>query len=100
MKKAISLVGLEERTNSYPRQLSGGEKQRVAVARALVNEPSIVLCDEPTAALDADALKTVMEELRKLADSGKSVAVVTHDPRLEPYADKTISIEDGVVSER
>lgn len=100
MNSAISLVGLEERRSSYPRQLSGGEKQRVAVARALVNNPSIILCDEPTASLDAPALKTIMEELRKLADSGKSVAVVTHDPRLEPYADRVISIENGFVSEQ
>lgn len=100
MEKAVSLVGLEERRSSYPRQLSGGEKQRVAVARALVNDPSIILCDEPTASLDVDALQTIMQELRNLADSGKSVAVVTHDPRLEPYADKVISIENGEVSEK
>jgi putative ABC transport system ATP-binding protein len=72
----------------------------VAIARALVSDPAIILCDEPTAALDAGSFETVMEELRHLADLGKSVAVVTHDPRLEKYADKIIFMKNGNVLEK
>jgi len=97
--KAQKLVGLSERKRSLPKQLSGGEQQRVAIARALVTDPSIVLCDEPTASLDAGSFEVVMKELRKLADAGKAVAVVTHDPRLEKYADKIITLEHGKVVE-
>jgi len=94
-QQALQTVGLGERRRSLPKQLSGGEQQRVAIARALVNEPSIILCDEPTASLDSDSMETVMKEVRKLADSGKAVAVVTHDLRLKDYADKIIYLEHG-----
>jgi len=99
VRRAQELVGLSERKRSLPKQLSGGEQQRVAIARALVADPSIVLCDEPTASLDAGSFEVVMKELRKLADMGKAVAVVTHDPRLEKYADKIITLENGRVVE-
>ena len=94
-RQALLTVGLEQRKKSIPKQLSGGEQQRVAIARALVNEPSIILCDEPTASLDSDSMGIVMNELRELADSGKAVAVVTHDLRLKEYADKIIYLEHG-----
>lgn len=98
---ALALVGMEARRRSLPRQLSGGEQQRIAIARALVTEPAIVLCDEPTAALDARSIEVVMEELRGLADAGKAVAVVTHDPRLQRLADRTVRLENGrVVSDQ
>jgi len=97
VRQAQELVGLTHRRKSLPKQLSGGEQQRVAIARALVSDPAIILCDEPTAALDAGSLETIMGELRKLADRGKAVAVVTHDPRLEKYADKIIFLENGHV---
>ncbi|MHB8094886.1 MAG: ABC transporter ATP-binding protein [Candidatus Aminicenantales bacterium] len=99
-RRAQELVGLAQRRKSFPKQLSGGEQQRVAIARALVSDPAIILCDEPTAALDAGSLETVMEELRHLADRGKSVAVVTHDPRLSKYADRIIHMENGKVIEK
>ena len=99
VRRAQDLVGLGQRKRSLPKQLSGGEQQRVAIARALVSEHSIVLCDEPTASLDAGSFDVVMSELRKLADMGKAVAVVTHDPRLEKYADKIITLENGRVVE-
>jgi len=99
-RRAQELVGLVERRKSFPKQLSGGEQQRVAIARALVSEPAVILCDEPTAALDAGSLEIVMEELRHLADRGKSVAVVTHDPRLSKYADRIIHMENGKVIEK
>jgi putative ABC transport system ATP-binding protein len=100
VRRAEELVGLTHRRKSLPKQLSGGEQQRVAIARALVSDPAIILCDEPTAALDAGSLETVMKELRQLADRGKAVAVVTHDPRLEKYADKIIYMENGNVVEK
>ncbi|MFB0566791.1 MAG: ABC transporter ATP-binding protein [Candidatus Aminicenantaceae bacterium] len=99
VQQSLNLVGLDHRKKSLPKQLSGGEQQRVAIARALVSDPSIILCDEPTAMLDAESLEIVMKELRGLADAGKAVAVVTHDPRLESFADKIIHLENGRVTE-
>jgi len=98
--QALSLVGLGQRKKFLPKQLSGGEQQRVAIARALVSDPSIILCDEPTASLDTESMEVVMKELRGLADSGKAVAIVTHDFRLKVYADKVLFIENGKVIER
>lgn len=97
---ALALVGLSDKKKALPKQLSGGQKQRAAIARALVTDPSIILCDEPTASLDIEAARSVLQELRELADGGKAVAVVTHDTRLEEYADRIIEIESGVVNER
>jgi putative ABC transport system ATP-binding protein len=100
VNQALELVGLGHRRKSLPKQLSGGEQQRVAIARALVSDPSIVLCDEPTASLDVKSLGVVMNELRSLADSGKAVAVVTHDMRLKQYSDKMIYLENGTVTQQ
>jgi putative ABC transport system ATP-binding protein len=95
-KDALARVGLAHKTGSYPRQLSGGEQQRVAIARAVVGDPSVVLADEPTAALDSENGKAIMELLVEIAkDADRGVLVVTHDPRLVPYADRIIHIEDG-----
>ena len=99
VQKALEWVGLGERKKSLPKQLSGGEQQRVAIARALVSEPSIILCDEPTASLDSRSIEVILKELRGLADAGKAVAVVTHDPRLEKYADRIIHLENGKIVE-
>jgi putative ABC transport system ATP-binding protein len=99
VNRALELVGLQHRKKSLPKQLSGGEQQRVAIARALVSDPSIILCDEPTASLDSKSLEVVMKELRSLADQGKAVAVVTHDLRLKGYADKMIYLENGKITE-
>jgi len=97
--RALDKVGMTSRMNNLPRALSGGQQQRVAIARALVTEPSILLCDEPTASLDAASVGTVMQELKELSRSGKAVAVVTHDPRLKPFADRIIYVHNGVVSD-
>ena len=97
--EALRKVNMEDRMKNLPRALSGGQQQRVAIARALVSDPAIILCDEPTAALDAKSAATVMGQLRQLADAGKSVAIVTHDLRLRPYADRIIYVNDGFVSE-
>lgn len=96
---ALDLVGMTDRRKNLPRQLSGGQQQRIAIARALVTNPKLVLCDEPTASLDKDSMAIVMKELRALADQGKSVAVVTHDPRLKPYAHRIIQVENGAAFE-
>jgi putative ABC transport system ATP-binding protein len=96
---ALEMVGMQDRKKSLPKQLSGGQQQRIAIARALVTNPKIVLCDEPTAALDSKSLVVVMEELRQLADQGKSVVVVTHDPRLKPYAHRIVEVNNGMVQE-
>ncbi len=98
-KQAMALVGMSDRSKNLPKQLSGGQQQRVAIARALVTDPKIILCDEPTASLDKDSLEVVMKELRSLADKGKAVAVVTHDPRLKQYAHRIIEVNNGIVTE-
>ena len=92
---ALALVGMLDRKKSLPKQLSGGQQQRVAIARALVTDPKLILCDEPTASLDASSISTVMNELVALARGGKSVCVVTHDPRLLLYADRVIKVDGG-----
>ncbi len=88
-----------DRKKSLPKQLSGGQQQRVAIARALVTDPQLILCDEPTASLDASSIATIMGELVSLSKSGKSVCVVTHDPRLLNYADRVIKVENGFATE-
>lgn len=96
---ALIKVGMQERMKNLPKMLSGGQQQRVAIARALVTEPLLMLCDEPTAALDTKSVSAVMEELKMLSTTGKSVVVVTHDLRLKQYADRIIYVNDGVASE-
>lgn len=98
-EEALIKVGMQERMKNLPKMLSGGQQQRVAIARALVTEPSLMLCDEPTAALDTKSVAVVMEELKMLSTTGKSVAVVTHDLRLKQYADRIIYVNDGIASE-
>lgn len=97
---ALGKVGMTDRQKSLPKNLSGGQQQRVAIARALVTDPTIVLCDEPTAALDVRSIDIVMEELKMLSGSGKSVAVVTHDMRLKQYADRIIYVSNGMTSDK
>jgi len=93
-------LGLYDKLHKRPEELSGGEKQRVALARAVAGEPHIVLADEPTAALDSQAGKQVIEILSALAHRrNKAVAVVTHDSRLTDYADRIVRIEDGAIQE-
>lgn len=96
---ALELVGMKDRMKNLPKMLSGGQQQRVAIARALVTDPPIILCDEPTAALDPKSVSVVMEELKTLAINGKSVIVVTHDMRLKQYADRIIYVDNGLAAE-
>jgi putative ABC transport system ATP-binding protein len=95
-KEAMATVGLSHKVRSYPRELSGGEQQRVAIARAIVANPSAVLADEPTAALDSANGQTVMTVLARIArNPSRGVLVVAHDPRIIPFANRIIHIEDG-----
>ncbi|EPR30546.1 ABC transporter related protein [Alkalidesulfovibrio alkalitolerans DSM 16529] len=92
----LSAVGLGDRLNEYPAKLSGGQKQRLAIARALAGEPGIILADEPTAALDSETGRSVLNLLRGLAhDLQRTLVIVTHDPRIIEYADRVVRIEDG-----
>ena len=95
---ALKQVGLGHRMKNHPKKLSGGEQQRVAVARALAGEPSLILADEPTAALDSENGQAVMALLSEIAqDKSRAVLAVTHDPRTLPYADRIVRIEDGLI---
>jgi len=96
---ALDKVGLGDRMNHLPTQLSGGEQQRVAVARALASSPSVVLADEPTGNLDTKTGQEIVELLVRLSEQGQTVIMVTHDPRLLEYADRIIRMLDGVASE-
>jgi len=94
--QALATVGLAHKADSFPRALSGGEQQRVAVARAIVGAPSVILADEPTAALDSENGQAVMTVLAELAkDPSRAMFIVTHDPRIMPFADRILRIEDG-----
>ena len=94
--EALAMVGLSHKKNAFPRHMSGGEQQRVAIARAIVGNPSVILADEPTGALDTENGQAVMKVLANIAkDPAHGVLVVTHDPRVRAYAHRIIHIEDG-----
>jgi len=96
----IRKVGLAEKSNLFPKNLSGGQQQRVAIARALVNEPGILICDEPTASLDGRTGHKIMELVSNIAtDAKKSTLVVTHDNRIFQYADIFVRMEDGRIQD-
>ena len=100
-REALERVGLAHKVNTRPGELSGGEQQRVAIARAIVTNPSVVLADEPTAALDGDNGRAILKILADSAhERGQAVLVVTHDPRIVPFADRIIHIEDGLLVEQ
>ena len=96
---SLTRVGLAERVKHHPAQLSGGQQQRVAIARALVNEPQILLADEPTGNLDSKSEKEVMEIFHGLHQSGLTVILVTHNPDIAKHAGRTIFMRDGVIQE-
>ena len=96
---ALASVGLAHKAGAYPSDLSGGQKQRVAIARALVGDPAIVLADEPTAALDSQSGRAVLELVRQLAHQrNRAVVLVTHDHRATDYADRIVEIADGRIT--
>jgi putative ABC transport system ATP-binding protein len=95
----LQSVGFDESLSAHrPSQLSGGQQQRVAIARALVNDPKILLCDEPTGNLDRKTGFQIMDVLTGLNEEGKTVILVTHDPKIAEYAHRTIQLEDGKVA--
>ncbi|MGE0640823.1 MAG: ABC transporter ATP-binding protein [Thermoanaerobaculia bacterium] len=95
---ALSVVGLEDRMKHYPRQLSGGQEQRVGIARAIVTDPTLLLCDEPTGDLDRKSGDEVLDLLQTLnREQGKTIIMVTHDPRAAERATRTLHLEKGVL---
>jgi putative ABC transport system ATP-binding protein len=95
---ALSVVGLRERMNHYPRQLSGGQEQRVGIARAIVTDPTLLLCDEPTGDLDRKAGDEILDLLQTLnSEHGKTIVMVTHDPHAAARAKRTLHLEKGVL---
>jgi putative ABC transport system ATP-binding protein len=97
---ALKVVGLGDRTRHYPRQLSGGQEQRVGIARAIVNDPTLLLCDEPTGDLDRKAGDEILDLLQALnRDHGKTIVMVTHDPHAAERATRTVHLEKGALVE-
>lgn len=99
-RRAVDLLtrfGLGDRTEHRPPQLSGGQQQRVAIARSLINEPGVLLADEPTGNLDQSTGTQILGEFEAITEEGVSVVAVTHDPAVAEYADRTIELRDGVV---
>jgi putative ABC transport system ATP-binding protein len=101
-RDALATVGLADRADAFPRELSGGQQQRVAIARAIVGGASLILADEPTAALDSENGHAVMTMLAEIAkDASRALFIVTHDPRIMPFAHRILRIEDGrIVSDQ
>ena len=96
--KTLEEVGLSNRKNNFPSQLSGGEQQRVAIARALAKNPKILLCDEPTGALDYETGKTILKLLQKTTENmGATVIIITHNSLIKPMADQVIELKDGKI---
>ena len=99
--RVLSLVGLSERAHHYPNEMSGGEEQRTAIARAIVSDPKLLVADEPTGNLDAVAAARVMEILRRLnTELGKTIIVVTHDPTVAAQASRVLSVNKGLLEQQ
>lgn len=99
VNKVMEELGIAAKGKNYPNQLSGGQKQRVAIARALVQNPKILLCDEPTGSLDSKTSADVMEILKKINEKGITLIIVTHDGKIADYCKRKILLEDGKIIE-
>ncbi|WP_251868046.1 ABC transporter ATP-binding protein [Enterococcus malodoratus] len=97
--EALARVGLADKLNQLPNQLSGGQQQRVAIARALINQPSFIIADEPTGALDTHTTEEIMQLFKQLNDEGVTIILVTHDPETVVYCDRLLKIRDGKMIE-
>ena len=98
-ERELSRLGIGDFIKKNVKQLSGGQKQRVAIARALVNNPKMIVADEPTGSLDSQSQENVLEIFKELAEAGKTVIIVTHNPEVADYADVVIKMKDGEVVE-
>ena len=99
MATALAVVGLQDRAKHYPRQLSGGQEQRVGIARAIVTDPTLLLCDEPTGDLDRQAGDEILDLLQALnAQHGKTIVMVTHDARAAARARRTLHLSQGTLT--
>lgn len=99
VQRLLELVGIGDKAEAYPKQLSGGQKQRVAIARAMVNNPKILLADEPTGALDSKSGRQIMELFDRLNEEGVTIVMITHDAKIASYAKRVIHIIDGEIEE-
>jgi ABC-type lipoprotein export system ATPase subunit len=99
VKELFHSFGIEDKMASYPSQLSGGEMKRVSIARALMNDPDILLADEPTGDLDVDTERDIMDLFRGVNKLGKTIVMVTHNPELSTYADRLFRMEKGAIAE-
>ena len=94
----LEAVGLADRAEHMPNELSGGQRQRVAIARALVNEPEIIMADEPTGNLDTKSTKEIMEIFQKMHGKGRTIILVTHEPEIAVCANRQLLVRDGVIT--
>ena len=98
-KKALASVGLEDRTEYYANELSGGQQQRVAIARALINDPDVILADEPTGNLDSKSTSEILEIFNRLHKEGRTIIVVTHDQAVAKHAQRILELKNGQIAE-
>lgn len=98
-RKLLEMVGLEDRMHHYPNEMSGGQKQRVAIARSLINEPKIILADEPTGNLDSVSSEEILQIFRKLNDQGVTILMVTHEEDVANHTKRIVRLKDGIIHE-